>query len=299
MQYTAYNSVEVLYHIATKRTIVRVWGKTVYDRECSDLAEEINRAFSNKPCLGVPDVACDRSIDNEIELHKIPLRRFSFKKCSTWSNETYSDEGDVLLSPAICNLCEKISSQTKWNILHPPGPSRFPIIKLEGKGETEECKDQYDQFKVDETASDNGANQEGVNIDFEEHLSGKSSPVTNVKPATLGDINDIAETLFHADSNEGVTDWPPKVIKIGRVKKDTKTEFSGSGVLVIQNETDGLELVSADTANHKQEYKGDSPPFQDRERWMKMLFPEQYNRCPFCHAGFKNESGVPVAPFAV
>ena len=54
-----FNSVEILFHLATKRTIVRLWGKTVYDRECSDLAEEIKRAFFHRPCLGIPGLASD------------------------------------------------------------------------------------------------------------------------------------------------------------------------------------------------------------------------------------------------
>ena len=110
-----YNSVEVLYHIATKRTIVRVWGRTVYDRECSDLTEEILRAFSTKPCLGIPGIPCNNS-NSEIQYYDMPIRRISSKKCATWSTEMYPSDQGVRLGPAVCNACKRITSQIQVQV---------------------------------------------------------------------------------------------------------------------------------------------------------------------------------------
>ena len=389
-----YNSVEVLFHIATKRTVVHVWGRTVYDRECSDLTEEILRAFSTKPCLGIPGIPCDNS-NSEIEYYGMPVRRISSKKCATWSTELYPSDPSVLLGPAVCNACKRITSQIQVQVSNADcvirvddtdssrsvdalplkkepivteadlgqfdevepaaqlrehvtnvGGGKYPCqnceksfkkpsdlkrhrrthtgerpfsCKVEGCGKSFSLKSTLDDhlkvhnrtsvlstLKLDVEPIIMGEAKEEPDLNIDELYDmeeTKEEETSNYDEAAerkytkneresfaFGDIQKLSEALFDSEANESSEDQNWQSMTNSTISEVTqKVEFSFP-IAVIQKESDGpLEIVAADDANPEQEYSGLCPPFTSREVWMKMLFPKEYNHCPFCRgAQFKS-----------
>ena len=282
-----YNSVEVFYHTVSKRTIVRVWGRTVYDRECSDLAEEVKRAFSTKPCLGTPGLASDDLEYEEMDLYEMPVRRYSSKKCNTWTTEMYSIKQDGRLGPAVCNQCEKISNHMDWNLSNEPLTSTVPVLEVEVKAETgESCGETHEgeAYSHDIHSDDEEVNEEdNVTLDG---ADSHSVTQASCEELPLGDINNLAQSLFDSEATEGKTDLPSEDIMSAKEEDDTST--LSVPIVVIQREAGGtLEIVHAKEVDPEHEYKGASPPFDDREVWLKMLFPEEYNQCLLCTTGFK------------
>ena len=242
------NSVEILFNTVTKRTIVRLWGKTVYDRECSDLAEEIKRAFFYKPCLGIPGLRGDNILgDIEVVSHEMPLRRYSSKSCTIWSAEVQKVR-DETLAPAICNSCEKIPDRsTEWKLSGSRCKSRISIPESELKVETK---------RIEEFARE----------DYDVESGNKEQD--------FGNLYNLAHSLFQPDK-----------IKSEEMEEDIKP----LPPVAIQRDIGGpLKLVDVAEATLEQEYKGASPPFNERDIWMKTMFPDDYNHCIFCQAGFKN-----------
>ena len=91
-----------------------MWGRTVLDTEDADLACEVNKAFSTKPCTRDWTSAIVPSNDNDIS-----------STCLTWSKEKY--EGVKSLRPAMCQVCKKSLSKIKTG------------VGFEKKEATEEC----------------------------------------------------------------------------------------------------------------------------------------------------------------
>ena len=87
-----------------QRIIIRLWGRTIHDQP-GDIAQEVVKAFSNKPCFG----ACNESqhVDfNYVVEHEFPTRRYVSRECSMWSVDTY--ENNQNFCPAMCKSCKDI-----------------------------------------------------------------------------------------------------------------------------------------------------------------------------------------------
>ena len=72
-----------------------MWGRTILDKEGADVAEEVTKAFSCKPCLG----------------NKESLSPFAYNMCLQWTRERYG--GPSSLTPALCQACKESSLQIK------------------------------------------------------------------------------------------------------------------------------------------------------------------------------------------
>ena len=80
-----------------------MWGSTILDTEEADLAKEVDKAFSTKPCYRMNQIFA--SIQNEEEKESIS------KKCLMWSMDQY--EGANSLKPAFCKVCDKSTTDIK------------------------------------------------------------------------------------------------------------------------------------------------------------------------------------------
>ena len=80
-----------------------------------------------------------------MDLYEMPVRRYSSKKCNTWTTEMYSIKQDGRLGPAVCNQCEKISNHIEWSLSNEPLTSTVPVLEVEVKAETgESCGETHE-----------------------------------------------------------------------------------------------------------------------------------------------------------
>ena len=80
-----------------------MWGCTLLDTQETDLAKEVDRAFSTKPCFGMRHIfATIQQAGKDKEL---------VKKCLVWTKDKYEDNNSLI--PALCQLCNKSGSETK------------------------------------------------------------------------------------------------------------------------------------------------------------------------------------------
>ena len=86
---------------------MRMWGRTIHDQP-GDIAEEVLKTYSNKPCFGVynPNEIADFS---SVEEQGFPIRRFISRECSLWSDDSY--ENNQSFYPAVCKSCKNILQQ--------------------------------------------------------------------------------------------------------------------------------------------------------------------------------------------
>ena len=112
IQKQPFSSVEFLFHIATKRIVVRVWGRTVIHEQDGDLTKELERAFSTKPCFGnVEYPSHDTTVlESDITFLELPARRVISKNCLVWSEDEYLA---IENGPAICQPCKSALSSIK------------------------------------------------------------------------------------------------------------------------------------------------------------------------------------------
>ena len=89
-----------LYTFQFQRIITRVCGRTVLDTEEADLACEVNKAFSTKPCTRDWTGPIVTMKDNDIS-----------RSCEVWSKEKY--EGVRSLRPTMCQVCKKSLNKIK------------------------------------------------------------------------------------------------------------------------------------------------------------------------------------------
>ena len=97
-----YEMVKIVYIF--QRIIIRLWGRTIHD-EPGDIAQEVKRAFSNKPCYGVSIENQPTGIGHLVEKDH-PSQRYFSQACTFWSEVTYEENQNFI--PAICNSCKII-----------------------------------------------------------------------------------------------------------------------------------------------------------------------------------------------
>ena len=76
-----------------------MWGRAVLDKKGADVAKEVDKAFSSKPCL--------RDIWSQ-QTYKRSARPFVSSMCLKWTQERYGS-----LTPALCKACKKLSPEIK------------------------------------------------------------------------------------------------------------------------------------------------------------------------------------------
>ena len=98
-----------------QRIVIRLWGKTILHTQDADLANEVRKAFSTKPCLGNSHcVTYDLTkFDDNISFHDGPVRRIVSRNCLVWSGYSYDE--DKSLAPAICHACKNLPSDL-WHL---------------------------------------------------------------------------------------------------------------------------------------------------------------------------------------
>ena len=74
-----------------------MWGSTILDTQEADLDEELDKAFSTKPCHGMIQIAATKQKEEED----------NSKNCLMWSEEQY--EHADFLRPTFCQLCDSKS----------------------------------------------------------------------------------------------------------------------------------------------------------------------------------------------
>ena len=72
-----------------------MWGKSIYDKEGADVAKEVHKVFSSKPC----------SSDTSSKINDGTL---ASSMCLKWTEERYES-----LTPGLCEACKKVSFKMK------------------------------------------------------------------------------------------------------------------------------------------------------------------------------------------
>ena len=83
---------------------MRLWGRTIYDQP-GDIAQEVLKAFSNKPCFGVCNENELTGLNDVVE-QEFPTRRYVSRECTLWSADTYENTQNFY--PAMCQSCKNI-----------------------------------------------------------------------------------------------------------------------------------------------------------------------------------------------
>ena len=93
-----------------QRIIVRIWGRTILDKT-GDIEEEVVKAFSTKPCIGILGEHREDPNTDGITVHELPIRRHVPKECNVWSAETYQEENGNCLEAAACQSCRNFATE--------------------------------------------------------------------------------------------------------------------------------------------------------------------------------------------
>ena len=93
--------------------MVRVWGRTIVQKQDADISKEVDQAFSTKPCFG--DIVKTNHEAAKFQIHttilEAPVKRIVSEKCLVWSEEEYSTSDSMM--PAICQECKNDLSVIK------------------------------------------------------------------------------------------------------------------------------------------------------------------------------------------
>ena len=86
-----------------------MWGRTVLHEEDADLAKELEKVFSTKPCFGnISHPSYDATmLQSHATILEMPVRRIISNNCLLWSEEEYLA---IEKGPAICQPCKSALS---------------------------------------------------------------------------------------------------------------------------------------------------------------------------------------------
>ena len=256
----------------------------------------MSKAFSTKPCFGL---LCSKEtvIHANVEVREEPVQRIVSKKCTSWSAEAYTESRIKLFEHALCLPCKDISHK----IANPAVKvDHDPRVQTEMKG------DIYDEEKV------NFESQEEKFVDAQQVLKIEIED-DNKTHEQLGDWDqenvEQDEDLFepHESEEESFSDdaplkkrkkSAPKKKRSGSSKAENRRqymrkfkythEYTGPIAMIQTGESDELEIVSAEKAQHDDEFKGSCAPYKD-DYWLYMIFPDNTEvNCPFCPCTFRH-----------
>ena len=164
--------------------IIRIWGRTVLNEKQNthdDIAEEVKRAFSTRPCFGI-DIRGSTNVTKArhgFEVREEPVRRLVSKTCALWSDDSYSDENIQEMEGSLCKICKNISSE------EPPldVKTEYEIQNLEAKAS--------DRKSIHPKIRDHMCGVCGKGFFTKAHLKSHSTQKHPMHPAP-----------FHASSNQ-------------------------------------------------------------------------------------------------
>ena len=280
-----------------------MWGRTILDQH-GNIAEEVNKAFSTRPCLGILSTI-GNEIHNDVEVREGPVQQLVSKKCTRWSAEAYSDNKSQLFEHVLCMSCKVISNEIECAN---PMSAATRNVKVDDSCDSDFSVQAESKTYAGEQVEDTSFEPQHilkVKIEDEDEINSKSGDWG------LEDEIDQGEELFepHASEEEDNSDGAITKLK-EKCKSSVKRKRSGSRkvqerrkymrkfkytheykgpiAMIHTGESDELEIISAEKAPHEDEYKGSSAPFKD-DYWMAMIFPENAELiCPFCQSTFRH-----------
>ena len=79
-----------------------------------DVAQEVAKAFSSKPCIGIlADTKTDFKLLDRVVTHVMPVQRYVSGQCNVWSADKYPEEDNRPSEAAVCQPCKDISRLTE------------------------------------------------------------------------------------------------------------------------------------------------------------------------------------------
>ena len=145
--------------------MVRVWGRTILQKQDADVPKEVDQAFSTKPCFGgivQPNLEAAK-VQSHTTFLDSPVKRIISEKCLVWSEEEYLTSDSMM--PAICQACKNDLTVIKNEEI---SDSSFEISKSDEKtdvisetdadfnAENEETKSVLDDLIKSDTSQDIG-----------------------------------------------------------------------------------------------------------------------------------------------
>ena len=272
----------LLYYFIFQRIIIRIWGTTVFD-QAGEITQELVKAFSTKPCIGILGENPLANDDNILRC-ELPVPRYISKKCNVWSADTYLEDNGNHLDAAVCPTCQNIAPENEvfnWS---------------QGTGDTDVGSEIKEEFHSDLTVK--------TDIDvMEEYDFELGNSAVNHNDEEFSDLevhegndinNDTAQLLKSNGSAKGQKKHVPRKITEEHAvenQKAPKTDYHYTGPIAVTEDqvTRELEIIPVENAVPNLEYRGNLHPFHDNKNWMAVLFPQTNDAtCPFCQHKYQS-----------